>query len=147
MSDTRRAELEALYRATSYRLELLGKLFDCRIGQSAFELKNLFPLQFQEGWMFVTAANPQSLQLTPEQNADRRARLKDYLESRDLNHLYGEAIPDVASWPVEQGFWVFDVSLDLALEVGRVFEQSAVVFALTDTPQLLWCEDLDVGNP
>lgn len=87
----------------------------------------------------VTAHNPRSQRLSSAENQKRHEAL-----ARDLNLLGLEHIPSTGESPdgswVEEGFAVFDVELEQALELGREHGQYAVVYGQGERVGLAWCE-------
>lgn len=88
----------------------------------------------------ITAHNPRSERLSSEENRQRHEELE-----RDLNALRLEHTPSTGESPdgiwVEEGFAVFDVSPEQALELGRKYGQHAILWGEGEKVALAWCED------
>lgn len=96
----------------------------------------------------ITAHNPRSERLSSEENRQRHEEL-----GRDLKVLGLEYTPSTGESPdgtwVEEGFAVFDVSLEQALELGRKYGQHAIIYGEGERVALAWCEseNLEVFSP
>jgi len=88
----------------------------------------------------ITAHNPRSERLSSEDNALRHEEL-----GRDLKALGLEYTPSTGESPdrswVEEGFAVFDMALEQALELGRKYEQHAIVYGEGERVALGWVEN------
>ena len=87
----------------------------------------------------VTAHNPRSEKLPDEENERRHKELERVLLERraTFGPSMGES-PDGA-WR-EEGVVVYDVSFEGALELGRMFEQHAVLYGEGERVALVWCD-------
>ncbi len=88
----------------------------------------------------LTAANPFSQQLADHENAVRNADMKLEIEKLGFEHdwSYGEQADH--SWR-EDGFVVFDAPLAVVLELGRKFEQNAILHGVDSKVALAWCDN------
>ena len=87
----------------------------------------------------VTAHNPRSEKLSDEENERRHEKLEKVLCER--NAVFGLSVgesPDGA-WR-EEGVIVYDVALEEALELGRRFEQHAVLYGRGERVALAWVD-------
>ena len=87
----------------------------------------------------VTAHNPRSEKLADEENERRHKELERVLLERGAT--FGPSVgesPDGA-WR-EEGVIVYDISLEGALELGRRFEQHAVLYGQGERVALAWCD-------
>ncbi len=90
-------------------------------------------------FVIVTAHNPRSEKLSGEENERRHRELERVLLERRA--AFGPSVgesPDGA-WR-EEGVVVYDVSLEGALELGRRFEQHAVLYGQGGRVALVWCD-------
>lgn len=87
----------------------------------------------------ITAHNPKSERLSAEENQRRHGEL-----GHDLSKLGPEYGPSTGESPdrswVEEGFVVFDIGLEAALELGRKFGQHAILWGEGERVYLAWCE-------
>ncbi|MGB8195789.1 MAG: DUF3293 domain-containing protein [Acidimicrobiales bacterium] len=74
----------------------------------------------------LTSDNPFSNELLAEENAERRSELLTDLQRRgvQLRHTMGR--DPKGTWPVEEGFALFDQSVDFALALARSWDQFAI---------------------
>lgn len=136
------SELEAAYRATTYRVFLPGGLVELRIGQPCAQLADWLAREDCPGFAIITAFNPASRQLAAEQNAERQARLECDLLEGNYEPYGAENVPDEAGGPVEEACFVPDLAPEDAAALAADYGQNAVVCGAADgVPHLLWIED------
>ncbi len=87
----------------------------------------------------ITAANPRSQRLSDEENRLRNAMLEGEFIARGWKYGPSVGTDRAASWR-EEGFVVWDQSVDDLLELGREFEQHAIVYGAAGWVALGWCE-------
>ncbi|GEM48782.1 DUF3293 domain-containing protein [Deinococcus cellulosilyticus] len=118
------AYLNSPYTYNSTRLHL---------GESRSELSVVFP----ERWAMVTAFNPESRQLTPEENQERHAALE--VAVRQLGHPVDHYVAGEGEWE-EPGCFIRGISLAEAVQLGRDFQQNAVLFGVGSRVALVWVD-------
>lgn len=91
-------------------------------------------------YSIITAHNPYSQKLSKEENEQRHEQLETILQERGLEHLPSTGQSPDGSWS-EEGFIIFDISLDDSLELGKHFEQHAIIYGQGNRLALAWCED------
>jgi Protein of unknown function (DUF3293) len=87
----------------------------------------------------ITAHNPRSEALSREENDARHQALKEKLQARNYRFDSSTGQSPDGSWR-EEGFVIFDISLQGALELGRDFEQHAILYGQGNRVALAWCE-------
>ena len=134
------ARLRRAYARTTFRaVTPLGTL-DLRVGRRSELLNKLLRRYALGPWAYITAANPGSQLLTPEENGRRNRILADRLERSGFVFFPGEGIGDDAGWPSEESFLVLGMSGDQAAAIGRDYGQLAVVTGqYRGAPELTWC--------
>jgi hypothetical protein len=135
--------LEAAYQATNYRVEdgPLGP-FVIRVGESSAEADRLLEVHHQTEWAFVTACNPGSRRLAPDENARRIAELEAVCLYYGWRHYLGAGVGRDGTWPPEPSFLVVGMSEADAVEVARHFGQNAIVAGRSGEPaRLVWVGD------
>ena len=139
-------DLEAAYRATDYVVELLsGKGQDAgvdpivlKIDSASRELRALHRRHGVDCSCFITACNPFSRPLDEESNLYRQEALAVELRRRSLGFLPGEGLHPSNGWPPEPSFLVLGLALEASKNLGRHFEQNAIVWAGADAvPKLV----------
>lgn len=76
-------------------------------------------------WAYITAWNPYSKQLTSEVNDKRNQLLLDDLKS--FRVFNGEGVGDDPTWPPERSFLVAGIHREVAIYLGKKYEQNAIV--------------------
>lgn len=87
----------------------------------------------------ITAHNPRSERLSDVENQERHEELERDLQALGLEHIPGTGASPDGTW-VEEGFAVFDVGLAQALELGRKYDQHAILWGKGEKVALVWCE-------
>lgn len=127
-------ELEAAYRATSYRA---GSKLELRVGEPNAALDELLAERGLLAWAYLTAFNPGSVALPAEENRARQTQLLRRLEGYQL--LPGEAVGDDGTWE-EASVLVLGIGREDALSVAREFGQHAILCGTRGAPaELAWC--------
>jgi hypothetical protein len=138
-----RALLEAAYRQTTYRVEIDGASYPIRIGRLHRSLDRALRVAGAARWACITAFNPQSVQRSAHENARRHAALKRSLRARGVRWHPTEAAGDDGAWPAELGVLALGVSRGWAEQIGREFDQAAVVWGrVGGKAKLVWCNRL-----
>lgn len=134
-------ELEALYKATTYRVFLPGGLCELRIGEANEDLRCWLETAGASGFAVITAANPGSQRGDAGQNAERQAQLECDLIEGNYEPYAGENVADVADWPSEESCFVTDIALADACALAQDYGQNAIVYGGADgLPQLHWID-------
>lgn len=87
---------------------------------------------------FITAYNPYSDRVKDAVNEKNHARLVLQV-SKQWKYLPGEAVALSGEWPVEPSILVPGISLEDALELGRSYQQHAILFVKKDRTRLYAC--------
>jgi hypothetical protein len=134
------SDLEAAYRDTDYRvLDAPGGPFTIRVGEFSFEAEHLMYENCVFEWAFVTACNPGSDQLAPEENARRIAELEAVCLYHGWPHYFGEGAGRDGSWPPEPSYFVVGISESEAVAVAEHFGQNAIVVGRAgEQARLVW---------
>ncbi|UCV13872.1 DUF3293 domain-containing protein [Quatrionicoccus australiensis] len=134
-------ELEALYKATTYRVFLPGGICELRIGQPCETLRCWLETCGYTEFAIITAHNPGGQPVAAAQNAERQAELECELIEGNYEPYAGENVADDAAWPVEESCFVADIAAEDACALAEDFGQNAIVFGTADgVAQLLWIE-------
>ena len=93
---------------------------------------------------FITACNPFSQRLDEHTNLRRQEALEAELRRRSLTFLPGAGRHPSNGWPPEPSFLVLGLALEASKNLGRHFEQNAIVWVGADAvPRLVnltWSE-------
>lgn len=125
-SDNKTALAEA-YRRTVYTVDRDGGFFAVRIGEKSEEVDALLQQHGQTSWAYITACNPRSEPLAPEENHRRQAELRNYLLTMDYSMFPGRGVGECAAWPPEESFLVIGIPREAAVRLGAMLEQIAIV--------------------
>jgi hypothetical protein len=121
-------DVDAAFRATTYRVFVTHEApIDLRIGERSARLDALLEKHAIETWAFITAWNPGSHRIPAEENEARQAALLSLLRERGLHFFDGSGIPADSAWQAEPSVLVLGISVDDAVELGRRFDQLAIV--------------------
>jgi hypothetical protein len=132
-------ELEAAYRATTYRVFLPGGGCDLRIGSASETLRCWLETAGVTRFAILTAHNPGSLPVAAADNALRQAQLECALLEQGYEPYAGENIAGDDNWPAEESCFVPDIPLAEALALGARYGQNAIVCGGADgVPELIW---------
>lgn len=138
------SELEAAYRATSYRMFLPGGQCELRIDQANPVLKAWLETAGVENFAIITAFNPGSVLAAPEQNAERQAQLECELLEGNYEPYAGENVPDDPDGPSEESCFVADIACDDACALAEEYGQNAIVYGGADAvPRLVWIKEIE----
>ena len=125
------------YLETDYRVFSEPPFALC-IGAASETLLKLYCQYGADCATFVTACNPYSQQVEAAANAARQAELESELKQRGLKFIAGEGRHPAGGWPAEASFLVLGISREEAMDLGRRYEQNAVVWCGADAvPELV----------
>jgi hypothetical protein len=123
----REAYLKAVYRVP-------GCAFTLRETPSGLELFG------GRAFAVITAYNPRSEKMSDAENRERHAALEAVVRARGFSYAPSCSTSPAGTWR-EEGLVVFDATLAEALELGRQFDQHAVLYGQGGRVTLAWCED------
>ena len=87
---------------------------------------------------FITACNPYSAEVTPEENERRQSDLAKELRSRSLAFVDGIGQHPTNGWDGEQSYLVFSLTLEAAKTLCTGLEQNGFVWSGADAvPRLI----------
>jgi hypothetical protein len=130
------ADKVAAYRATQYRIGG-SEPFTLSIGKQSDALLQLYKTTGQTCGLFITAFNPFGRAQSAEANEAAHSRLGECLRALSPHVIEGAGYPADA-WPPELSFFALGIDEGAARQLGRRFDQDAVVWAGADAvPRLL----------
>lgn len=121
-------ELLSAYTATDFVVFDRGEEWALHVGVVSPRVDDLLDRHGATRAAIVTAFNPRSRVLPPQENTARHRTLVRLLEDRRLTFLLGEGRDPTGRWTAETECIVFGISLGEGLEIASRFEQNAVVF-------------------
>ncbi len=132
-------ELEAAYRATTYRVYLPGGQCELRPGVASEILRCWLETAGATGFAILTACNPGSVRLDEEENNSRQSQLECELLESGYETYVAENVAEDAAWPVEESCFVPGIPVAEAMTLGGKYGQNAVVCGGADgVPELVW---------
>ncbi len=139
-------DLEDAYRKTTYEAETeLGKV-EIHVGHVTANIDKLLETHNCKTWAFITAANPESKPLSPEENESRNAELLAKIRQKPWVSYPGLGRSQDSLWQPEESFFVLGISLSDACKLGVEFGQNAIVFGAAKSPaELVWCNEYESG--
>lgn len=137
-------ELEAAYKATTYRVYLPGGVCDLRIGVACPALKDWLAASATRSFALITAYNPGSKTVDAGRNAEQQAALECDLLDGNYEPFVCQHVPDMDGAPEEEGCFVPDLDPEDANALAWDYGQNAVVIGGVDgVPHLHWVTDPD----
>lgn len=138
------SELEAAYRATTYRVFLPAGFADLRIGQPNETLNCWLETAGCSNFAIISAYNPGSQRIDAAKNAERQSQLECDLLEGNYEPYAGENLPDDDSGLLEESCFVADIALEDACALAEDFGQMAIVYGSADgIPGLIWIEETE----
>ena len=130
-------ELLESYKSADYHVDGLPS-FILKIGMHSPELESIYKTSHKHTAAFITAFNPYSQELSAQENKDRNHKLEELIQSLHFDYIHGEGKCGDGDWDGEESFLIFGISENQASEIGKEFEQNAIVWCDKDAiPQLL----------
>jgi hypothetical protein len=78
---------------------------------------------------FITAFNPQSRQLTFDENCERNQQLEAELVGfKGIRYFYGAGQDRSLQWPAEESFMVFGAQQQTVIDLARRYQQNAFLW-------------------
>lgn len=125
------------YETTIYRVRIGPKAMTLRIGRHSPELAQLYEQHGSACAVFITAFNPFGRKQGDHANEGAHARLGKQLRADSQHVVEGVGADPTEKWK-EKSYLAFGIDVDAARELGRSFQQDAVVWIGKDAiPQLL----------
>ena len=88
----------------------------------------------------LTAANPFSKELSASENQARNLEMQLEIEKLGFEHGWSYGEQSDQTWR-EDGFVIFDAPLEVALDLGRKYEQNAILHGFDSRVALAWCDN------
>ncbi len=128
-----REQLKNAYLNTTYRI--FDPKIDIRIGEENTALGEFLSQIGHTDWAFLTASNPDSKELSPEENGKRNEMLLNDLK---LYRIFkGEGRGDDTNWNPEESVLAIGIHREVAVFLGRKYEQRAIVVGVGSQTELV----------
>ncbi len=137
-----RARLAPLYEAAEYCVEGPGGPVVLRVGRPSAAADRLLGRMGAGSLSCITAFNPASKPLSPEENRARQARLARKVAEAGWRALPGVNRDPAGKWPEEETLCILDITPRRARALAREFGQCALLRAERGrAPLLLWSDE------
>jgi hypothetical protein len=132
-------ELIQAYESTSFGAQTPDPVV-IRVREICQPLDGLLGKVGLETWAFITASNPESNQLSDEDNAARNNQLLEDIHAYQPHVYPGEGVPDNPGWSPEASLLILGIDRESAIQLGRKYGQNAIVYGTKGEPaQLIFC--------
>jgi hypothetical protein len=123
------------YNATEYKVYYPAIVIKIGIGNQV--LNDLLISFNVSTWAYITAFNPFSKILTNTENLKRHEELKVKVRDYKFYEGEGEGVGEDKAWEPETSLLVLGISLIDAIEIGKFYEQNAIVVGeISGVPEL-----------
>jgi len=134
-------EQYAAYRKTDY--VVFGSPVVLQVDKGNSELDALLVQEGKQSAAFISAWNPYSEPKSREENDRTHRELMDDLGQRGCALIEGEGRGRIGGWPAERSVLAIGIDRAASEEVGRRFQQNAIVFHELGKPsELLALEEM-----
>lgn len=124
--------LAVAYAATNYCVEYSGATIVLKAGVYSDQLRQLLSENNVEQAAFITAFNPDSQQVTDDDNTKAQAALSSVLQERGYSYLRGYGQDPDKVWPAEPSLLVFGIPCGEAIGLASKLGQVAFVWVSKD---------------
>ena len=126
-------ELLAAYSNTKFII--YNPYIEIKVNTLNIELDKLLLDNKVQNWAFITSQNPFSEILSMEENTKFYNELKNYVS--DFIFFEGEGIGEDENWAPEKSLLIIGLDEVQAIEIGKRFNQNAIVVGEINKPPVL----------
>jgi hypothetical protein len=131
------SETRSAYSETNF-IVYDEQVFILRVGEYCPALSNLYKTHKIKTSLFITAYNPYGQALNESVNLKRNIDLATELEDKALKFCPAEGKHPTGDWLSEASYLVLGLSLEESCELGKKYQQNAIVWCDSDcVPQLV----------
>lgn len=131
--------LQQAYMETAYHVISETKIYKVKLNTIHQEFNLWCKKNNIKSWAFITAYNPFSEALTKSENIMLNSKLKETIIKNGYNFNKGDGVPNNEDWDSEESFFIHNITLQKAKEMGINFKQNAIIFGEIDSlPKLIW---------
>tara|TARA_B100002019_G_scaffold269791_1_gene262884 strand:+ start:3106 stop:3519 length:414 start_codon:yes stop_codon:yes gene_type:complete len=117
------------YKNTDYRFVVNGRKVTLSVGSTNSDFNTLCHNLTCKTGAFITAFNPQSRQLTFDENRERNQQLEaELLGFKGIRYFYGAGQDRSLQWPAEESFMVFGAQQQTVIDLARRYQQNAFLW-------------------
>ena len=129
--------LRDAYLATIYEVKHLD--LQLRIGLENWHLEEFLIDNNVFSWAFISAWNPFSQPLSSSENEKRHKKLIDFVKKKQWVFAEGFGVPQNKDWKAEKSLLILDISKIDAIDLGKNFNQNAIVIGrIAKPPELVF---------
>lgn len=133
------ASLDQAYQQTLYEVFAKDATIQLRVNSRNTALDRLLLQHKVVAGALITAHNPYSQPLSLQDNHQRNQTLVNTLQAMGLPTLPAVGRDESGHWPPEKSLFVLGISRTNAIDLGRQFEQNAILYGeLAQPVELLW---------
>ncbi|QKX06434.1 DUF3293 domain-containing protein [Aquimarina sp. TRL1] len=125
------------YLETTYQISQGSLPISLKIGHKNGRFKKWCEEKKVLSWAIITAYNPYSMLCSNVENENRQQILKTYLVQNKLCSINALGVPADANWEAEKSLFIYNLTIDKAKQIGKLFEQNAIVYGNILTPPRL----------
>ncbi|WP_103068354.1 DUF3293 domain-containing protein [Aquimarina sediminis] len=131
--------LHQAYMETIYTISDKGKTFTLKINIPNLEFNSWCMAKKIDSWAIITAFNPYSQEFTKGENEELNDQLKKMIVKKNFSFNEAKGIPNTINWEEEDSFFIHNISLEEAQEIGSFFRQNAIVYGLNGgSKNIIW---------
>ena len=97
------------------------------------DLKSLLKITNETYWVFITAENPRSQNLSKEENEDLNISLERDLINGNFPYINGAGIPKNPDWTPENSFLVLGMDKKTGIQLAIKYQQNAFIYGEIET--------------
>jgi hypothetical protein len=128
------SSLVEAYKNAVYRVQESGSQIEFFVDSISPELDNTLRVHSAATAAFVTACNPQSKVLNPEENQRRHKNLLNRLKAMQLSWLDGDGGDQAGHWAAEKSILILGISRKAATDLAIEYGQNALVWIQRGEP-------------
>lgn len=131
--------LQQAYMETAYHVISETNIYKVKLNTIHPEFNLWCKRNNIKSWAFITAYNPFSKELTKNENIILNSQLKETIIKSGYIFNYGNGVPDNKNWDSEESFFIHNITLHKAKEIGISFKQNAIIFGeINNLQKLIW---------
>lgn len=135
-------ELTAYFEAANYCVQLTDRryiTFKTGTYNAVADSRLIEVAGVESCWAIVTPYNPGAARSSEADNRARLKRMGEDIDAADLHRLPAINRDPKGQWPDEHGYCIIDVPMNFVENLGRKYDQAAVVTGRPgEAPELVW---------
>ena len=128
------SSLVEAYKNAVYRVQTSDSHIEFFVDSISPELDNTLRIHSAATAAFITACNPQSEVLNPEENQRRHKNLLNRLKAMQLSWLPGDSGDQAGHWAAEKSILILGISRESATALANEHGQNAFVWVQRGKP-------------